>query len=69
MGISVIDIARPVVELARDGLKRQGAGEESYLDGVSERVLTEGISPADILIENFEGPGTATLDRPSSTSV
>jgi len=55
MGISVMDIARPVVELARDGLKRQGAGEESYLDGVSERVLTEGISPADILIENFEG--------------
>lgn len=54
MGVKVGGVARALVELSRDGLARMGAGEERYLDEVSERV-TEGLSPADILIANFEG--------------
>jgi glutamate--cysteine ligase len=54
MGVKVLGAARAVVELARDGLKRLGAGEEGYLDEVWERV-GRGLSPADILIANFEG--------------
>jgi glutamate--cysteine ligase len=54
MGIEVLSAARSVLELARDGLARIGVGEEIHLDEVWERVL-EGLSPADILIANFEG--------------
>ncbi len=54
-GIEVLGLARSLVELALGGLKAIGAGEEKYLEAVADRVIRQGVSPADILIRNFEG--------------
>lgn len=54
-GIRVLNLARSLVELALDGLSTIGDEEEKYLAEVAERVLRDGVAPADILIRNFEG--------------
>ncbi len=54
-GIRVLDLARALVEVARSGLNAIAPDEVRYLDPVADRVLKEGIAPADILIRNYEG--------------
>lgn len=62
-GVKVLSLARSLVELAQAALKTIGDGEEKYLDGVAERVLKEGIAPADVLIRNFEGSWNGSMSR------
>jgi len=54
-GVRVREVARSLVELSRDGLKAIAPEETRFLDVLMERVVREGICPADILIRNFEG--------------
>ncbi|HEX8184844.1 MAG TPA: glutamate-cysteine ligase family protein [Blastocatellia bacterium] len=54
-GVSVMALAEASIELARAGLKSVAPGEAGYLDVLEERVMRERISPADILIRNFNG--------------
>jgi glutamate--cysteine ligase len=51
----VIALAEASIELARAGLQSIAPDEARYLDVLEERVTRERISPADILIRNFNG--------------
>jgi gamma-glutamylcysteine synthetase len=54
-GIRVLQLASSLIEVARSGLKAIAPAEAGYLDSLADRVLKEGIAPADILIMNYEG--------------
>lgn len=54
-GVSVIKIAQAIIELARTGLEKIAPGEVRFLDVLDQMTVREQISPADILIRNFEG--------------
>lgn len=64
-GVRVLEIARQLVQLAGEGLDRIAPGERAYLAPLEEYVLERGISPADALVAEFEGP----LDRDMSRLV
>jgi glutamate--cysteine ligase len=53
-GVNVLRLARDAVTLAAEGLKRVAPDEVSYLDVLVERVVGEGLCPADILLRDFE---------------
>jgi gamma-glutamylcysteine synthetase len=44
-------------------LKRVAPEEVSYLDVLRERVIEEGICPADILLRNWEGSWHGSMER------
>jgi glutamate--cysteine ligase len=54
-GREVLSIAREVVALAKSALLTRGFGEEALLVPV-EKLLAEGRSPADVLLERWKGP-------------
>ncbi|HEX8502386.1 MAG TPA: glutamate-cysteine ligase family protein [Pyrinomonadaceae bacterium] len=62
-GADVLGLAREVVGLAVEGLKRVAPGEAAYLDVLVARVVGEGVSPADILLRNFEGSWHGSVER------
>ena len=62
-GVSVGQLARELLELAKEGLKRVAADETHYLDEISTLVISEGMSPADILISNFQGLWNGNIER------
>jgi gamma-glutamylcysteine synthetase len=51
----VIALAEGAIELSRAGLDSIASDEARYLDVLEERVTRERITPADILIRNFNG--------------
>jgi glutamate--cysteine ligase len=53
--ISVNDLAKRAIELARGGLQKIAPDEMKYLDILEQYVCREQICPADILIKNFSG--------------
>lgn len=53
--VSVITLAEASIEIARAGLESIAPDEARYLDVLDERVRRERISPADILIRNYNG--------------
>ncbi|HYP26416.1 MAG TPA: glutamate-cysteine ligase family protein [Blastocatellia bacterium] len=53
--LSVQEVARESVELARAGLKALAPDEAAYLDVLEQRVIREKVSHSDILIRNFRG--------------
>ncbi|HEX8118049.1 MAG TPA: hypothetical protein VF521_12320, partial [Pyrinomonadaceae bacterium] len=55
--------AREIVTLAVEGLKRVAPDEARYLDVLVERVIKEGVCPADILLRNFEGAWHHSMTR------
>jgi glutamate--cysteine ligase len=61
--VDVLALAREVVGLAVEGLKRVAPAEVSYLDVLVERVVKEGVCPADILLRNWEGSWHGSLER------
>lgn len=65
-GVNVLGIARDVVRLAVDGLRRLAPREAGYLDPLVERVIDDGECPADRLIREFEtswrGDASRALD-------
>ena len=62
-GVDVLGVAREVVGLAREGLKRVAPEEAAYLDVLTERVVGEGVCPADILLRNWEGGWHGSMER------
>jgi glutamate--cysteine ligase len=62
-GVDVLRLAREVVTLATDGLKRVAPDEAAYLDVLQERVVVEGVCPADILLRNWEGSWHGSMER------
>ncbi|HYY97818.1 MAG TPA: glutamate-cysteine ligase family protein [Pyrinomonadaceae bacterium] len=62
-GIDVLRLARETVTLAAEGLGRVAPEEVSYLDVLRERVLVEGVCPADILLRNWEGSWHGSIER------
>jgi glutamate--cysteine ligase len=62
-GVDVLHLAREVVALAAEGLKRFAPEEVSYLDVLRERVIEEGVCPADILLRNWEGSWHGSMER------
>ncbi|HVF41544.1 MAG TPA: glutamate-cysteine ligase family protein [Pyrinomonadaceae bacterium] len=62
-GVDVLKLAREAVTLAAEGLGRVAPEEVSYLDVLRERVLTEGLCPADILLRDWEGSWHGSIER------
>lgn len=62
-GVDVLRLAREIVRLAVEGLQRVAPDEVNYLDVLVERVIGEGVCPADILLRNFEGSWHGSMDR------
>ncbi|MDT5268026.1 MAG: glutamate--cysteine ligase [Acidobacteriota bacterium] len=62
-GVDVLRLAREMVRLAVEGLKRVAPDETAYLDVLVERVVKEGVCPADILLRNFEGAWHGSMER------
>jgi glutamate--cysteine ligase len=66
-GASALDIARACVDLARRGLARRdrndanGCDETRYLEPI-EDYLERGITPADELLEKFDGPWRGSVE-------
>jgi len=64
----VLDVAREMVRLADEGLKRRtrlddsGEDERKLLAPLKE-IVEEGRSPADRLLEDYEGPWDGDIDR------
>jgi glutamate--cysteine ligase len=62
-GVDVLGLARELVTLAVEGLRRVAPDETAYLDVLVERVVGEGVCPADILLRNFEGSWHSSMER------
>jgi glutamate--cysteine ligase len=62
-GVDVLKLAREAIELAAEGLKRIAPDEVSYLDVLRERVVKEGLCPADILLRDWEGSWHGSIER------
>ncbi|HZT60825.1 MAG TPA: glutamate-cysteine ligase family protein [Pyrinomonadaceae bacterium] len=62
-GVDVLKLAREVVTLAAEGLRRIAPEGVGYLDVLVERVVREGVSPADILLRNWEGSWHGSMAR------
>jgi glutamate--cysteine ligase len=53
-GVDVLNLAKEIIALAREGLGRIAPDETHYLDILQTRVVDEEICPADILLRNYE---------------
>lgn len=62
-GVRVLPLAREVVRLAAEGLRRTAPEEGSYLDVLRELVIEGGICPADVLLHNYEGSWHGSIRR------
>lgn len=62
-GINVWRMAREVIDIARDGLNRIAPDETYLLDEMASLVIDERLTPADILIGNFEGSWEGRIDE------
>ena len=62
-GVNVLGLARDLVGLAAEGLGRVAPDEVAYLDILRERVVAEGVCPADILLRNWEGAWRGSIER------
>jgi glutamate--cysteine ligase len=53
-GYGVRDLAEDMVRLSRNGLVRQGKGEEILLEPLEEFILQRGITPAEDIVQRWE---------------
>jgi len=53
--VEVLSLAKETVRLAGEGLRRIAPSELHYLDILTQQVIDEAVSPADILIKNWRG--------------
>lgn len=61
--VNVLALAKEIVALAADGLRRTEPEEVRYLDVLRARVCDEEIAPADILLGNFNGGWHGSIAR------
>ena len=59
---TVQDIAIEMVRIAKEGLKRRGANEENFVDGLME-IATSGKTSADRLLEAYEKEWNGDIDK------
>ncbi|HEX5706182.1 MAG TPA: glutamate-cysteine ligase family protein [Pyrinomonadaceae bacterium] len=62
-GVDVLALAREAVGLAARGLRTVAPEEVAYLDVLGERVVDEGVSPADILLREAGGDAARAVER------
>jgi glutamate--cysteine ligase len=62
-GADVLGLARDALALAAGGLAHVAPEETHYLDILRERVIVEGLCPADILLRNFEGSWHGSIEH------
>jgi glutamate--cysteine ligase len=62
-GVDVLAFARETIGLAAEGLQRVAPDEVAYLDVLFDRVVGEGVCPADILLRNWEGAWHGSMAR------
>jgi glutamate--cysteine ligase len=62
-GVNVLALAKEMVGLAVEGLRRIAPEEVSYLDILRAQVVEEEISPADILLRNWQGSWHGSMSR------
>jgi glutamate--cysteine ligase len=61
--VNVLALAKQIVALAAEGLARVDAEETQYLDVLRVRVCEEELTPADILLRNFNGRRHGSIER------
>jgi len=59
---SILDYSKEILSIARCGLKRQNCGEEKYL-AYSETLISECMSPADIILKNWYGSWNKDINK------
>jgi glutamate--cysteine ligase len=62
-GVDVLNLAKEVVRLARQGLQAIAPAEVNYLDILFEQVIEDEICPADILLRNWHGSWHGSMKR------
>jgi glutamate--cysteine ligase len=62
-GVDVLALAKESIALAVEGLKHVAPDELPYLDPLREQVITDELSPADILLRNWHGSWHASMPR------
>lgn len=60
-GVEVLALAKEVVRLSAEGLRRLSPQELPYLDVLFEQVIEEEVCPADILLRNWHGSWHGSL--------
>ena len=62
-GVDVLALAKESIALAVEGLRRVAPEELPYLDVLRQQVITDELSPADILLRNWHGSWHASMPR------
>jgi glutamate--cysteine ligase len=62
-GVDVLALAKESIALSVEGLRRVAPEELPYLDVLREQVVTDELSPADILLRNWHGSWHASMPR------
>ncbi|HVF49086.1 MAG TPA: glutamate-cysteine ligase family protein [Pyrinomonadaceae bacterium] len=62
-GVGVLDMAKEIVALAVEGLRRIAPEEVGYLDILQAQVVREEIAPADVLLRNWHGSWHGSMSR------
>ncbi|MBC7798477.1 MAG: glutamate--cysteine ligase [Pyrinomonadaceae bacterium] len=53
--VRVLDLAKQIIEIAVDGLRRIAPDELEFLENLQQNVLIDEVSPADILLKKWNG--------------
>lgn len=53
--VDVLNVAKEIIELANDGLRRIAPDETKYLEPLKQQVIEDEVCPADILIRDWNG--------------
>lgn len=61
--VDVLALAKESIALAVEGLRRIAPEELPYLDVLREQIVTDELSPADILLRNWHGSWHASMPR------
>jgi glutamate--cysteine ligase len=59
---TVQDVAIEMVKIAKEGLRRRGANEENFVDGLME-IATTGKTSSDLLLEAYENEWGEDIDK------
>jgi glutamate--cysteine ligase len=62
-GVDVSGLAKEFVKLAVEGLKNIASEEVAYLDVLFQQVIVDGVSPADILLQNWNGAWHGNIQK------
>jgi glutamate--cysteine ligase len=62
-GVDVLELSKEIVRLATEGLGRSAPDEVHYLDILHQQVIEDGVSPADILLRNWNGSWHKSMDE------